>query len=112
MPPRFESEAAVADLEHRIAQARECWRYGEAVEADDPAAAYAYFTTAHDLVIDCPFLHEVAHRRLRRINWRLGHYGELATDMALAMFAPLGVFRLVAFIARTPGRLHAACQRA
>lgn len=111
------------DIDSRIRQAQQCWAQGQAAEAQGQyRQAYELFTAAHDLVIDCPELHGYAHKQLRRVNWQIRNFGELMTDWALAVFAPLGVFHLVAYFSRSEGarnkeprseaRLHAACRRA
>lgn len=104
-------DSSFSDLETRLGEARELWAQGrEAEHRGDFAAAYALFTAGHDRVIDCAVMHREAHVHLRRVNWRLGHYGELLTDWALALFAPLGVFTLVSYFSRKPGWFHEACR--
>jgi hypothetical protein len=61
-------------------------------------AAYEYFRIAHDLVVDCPRLHQMAHQHLRRVNTKRRNYRELVTDLFLLGFARLGIFELVAFM--------------
>lgn len=107
------SSSLSPDIDTRIHQAQELWARGALAEASgDYAQAYTLYTSAHDLIIDCALLHEQAHQRLRRVNLRLGNYGELLTDWTLALFAPLGVFSWVAWSARRAGGwFHSACKR-
>lgn len=63
--------------------------------------AYRLCTEAHDLIMDCARLHQSAHVHLRRMNLKIRNYGELATDWLLHIFAPLGVFELVSYFAKT-----------
>src|SRR3546814_8209806 len=68
-------------IETRILEAEALWRRGDAlVDTADGAAAYAVYTQAHDLIMDCPSLHERAHRKLQRVSARHGHRGELIID--------------------------------
>lgn len=108
------SSATALSIDTRIQQAHTLWAQGQAAEAKGEwHQAYRLYTSAHDLIIDCAALHQQAHEHLRRANLRLGHYGELMTDWALALFAPLGVFRWVAYAQRKSGGwMHAACRRA
>ena len=54
------------DLIAREAKAQRLWEQGLAAEAEeDLAEAYTLFTEAHDLIMDCPRLHEHAHHQLR-----------------------------------------------
>lgn len=109
--PSSSNDSPMIDV--RVEQARELWLQG--VQAEQQGRwqdAYALHTQAHDLVIDCPAMHADAHRYLRRVNLRLGHWGELTTDLALAVFAPLGVFALVAWFSRSSARLYQACRHA
>ncbi len=101
-------------IDTRIQQAQQLWAQARLAEANGEwYQAYTLYTSAHDLIIDCAQLHQQAHIDLRRVNLHLGHYGEWLTDLALAMFAPLGVFRWVAYAQRKSGGwMHAACRRA
>ena len=99
-------------INDRIRQAEILWAQGHIAEQQkNYKDAYALYTAAHDLVADCARLHQHAHGQLRRINWHLGHYGELLTDWALHFFAPLGVFEMVSYFSRQSGWLHNACKR-
>jgi len=99
-------------IEERVEQAHGLWAQGfEAELLGNFQLAYERYTEAHDRVTDCARLHRKAHVRLRRVNWRLGHYGELITDWALALFAPLGVFELVSRFAKSDGADAAACKQ-
>lgn len=78
---------------------QEAWHEGLIhEERGDLDAAYESFRVAHDLVVDCPRLHQVAHRHLSRINARRRSYRELATDLFLLGLAGAGSFELVAFL--------------
>lgn len=99
-------------ITERIQYAEVIWAAGAAAEvAGDYAQAYALYTEAHDLIMDCAQLHQRAHEQLRRVNWKLGNYGELITDWLLHLFAPLGVFELVSRRLNTDARFAAVCQR-
>lgn len=112
MPAPQPSNDTSLPLSQRIAQAQALWQRGLDAESRlQYPEAYRLHTQAHDLIIDCPQLHQQAHEQLRRVNWKLGHYGELVTDWALHLFAPLGVFEMVAYFAKQPGRLLAPCVR-
>lgn len=89
-------------IEERSLDASRLW--GEALVAeslDDYATAYNLHTEAHDLIMDCAKLHQAAHVHLRRVNLKLGNYGELTTDWLLHAFAPLGVFEMVSYFSKT-----------
>ncbi len=85
---------------HDIArQAEAAWQQGLLDEqAGRLDAAYAHYRLAHDLVVDCPRLHEVAHEHLKRLNTRRRAWRELMTDLVLLGLAPLGVFEGVAWL--------------
>ncbi len=98
-------------LEDRIARAEALFTEAEACEArGELDAAYARFTEGHDLIVDCPRMHLVAHRHLLRVNRALGRR-EALTDRLLLLFAPLGVFELVGFFQRKSLVVPAACAR-
>lgn len=88
-----------ATITERANAARHSWVAGRQLEGlgffDE---AYLKYTTAHDLVIDCPRMHWQAHRHLARINWKRRNIGELIEDRLLLCFAPLGVFVLIAWL--------------
>ena len=73
--------------------------------------AYELHTEAHDLIMACARLHQVAHVHLRRVNLKIGNYGELTTDWLLHLFAPLGVFELVSYFSKTGVFGSAFCKR-
>ena len=96
----------------RANQAEHLWQQGrEAEQRRDFRRAYALYTEAHNLIMDCARLHQHAHTHLRRVNWKLGNYGELTTDWLLHLFAPLGVFELVSYFAKTDARFAEMCRR-
>ena len=99
-------------ITERIPHAEKLWAAGAKVEAaSDYAQAYSLYTEAHDEIMDCAQLHQRAHEQLRRVNWKLGNYGELITDWLLHLFAPLGVFELVSRRLNTDARFAEMCQR-
>ena len=56
----------MVDLEARASAAEELWKTGfDAEENGDHQAAYALFTEAHDLIMDCAKLHQYSHVQLR-----------------------------------------------
>lgn len=99
-------------LEKRVLEAEALWQLGGAAEAQgDYETAYRLYTEAHELVVDCARLHQKAHERLRVVNLKLGNYGECLTDWLLHLFAPLGVFELVAYFSKTEGSGAGMCRR-
>ena len=99
-------------IDHRIRSAEALWNSGAQAElAGDDTLAYLLYTEAHDAIMDCPRLHQNAHVQLRRVNLRLGHYTELLGDWFLHIFAPLGIFELVAYFAKSDGSGSALCKR-
>ncbi len=70
----------------------------KAKQSNDYLQAYVLMTEAHDLVIDCPKQHALMHDELRHINWKIKNYGELMGDCFLAIFRPLGVFEVLAYV--------------
>jgi hypothetical protein len=102
----------VATIEQRIAKSEALWRDGALAEArGDYKAAYLLYTEAHDGIMDCPRWHQHAHVQLRRVNLKLGHYTELLGDWFLHLFAPLGIFELVAYFAKADGTGSPLCRR-
>lgn len=101
-----------AELAVRMLEAERLWRDGDAlVAAGDGAAAYRIYTQAHDLIMDCPSLHERAHRKLARVSAQHGHRGEIVIDKLLIWLAPLGVFEAIAMAQRSTVVTLAACRR-
>ena len=102
----------MASIEQRIEQAETLWRSGAKAElTHNYALAYRLYTQAHNAIMDCPKLHQHAHVQLRRVNFKLGHYTELLGDWFLHLFAPLGIFEVVAYFARTDGAGSKLCKR-
>ena len=96
----------------RIQIAESLWQAGvEAEKSGNYALAYQHHTEAHDLIMDCARLHQLAHEHLRRVNFKLGNYGELVTDWLLHLFAPLGVFELVSRLSKTDALGSLICKR-
>lgn len=82
-------------------QAQVAWQHGLQCERTGQLdAAHQHFRHAHDLVVDCPRLHQQAHRHLLRVNLRRKAWRELLTDVVLLGLAPLWVFELVAYAMR------------
>lgn len=78
-------------IDVRMLEAEQLWRDGDAlVAAGDGVAAYRLYTQAHDLIMDCPSLHERAHRKLQGVSAQHGHRGEIIIDKLLVWLAPLG----------------------
>lgn len=101
------------DIDARSCQAQALWDEGErCLAARDYKKAWRLYTQAHDLVTDCAALHRQAHRRLRQVNRRNGHWGEYLTDCVLLALAPLGVFELLALLFRSRVAKAEQCRRA
>ncbi|MGH8446559.1 MAG: hypothetical protein ACREVL_14900 [Solimonas sp.] len=101
-----------APIETRSLQAELLWQQGDALcAAGDGAGAYRIYTEPHELVTDCPWLHERAHRKLRRVSARHGERGEIVTDTLLVWLAPFGVFEAIAWAMRSGVAAVAACRR-
>jgi hypothetical protein len=89
----------MTSIDNRAQQAQAAWAKGQAFEASGRLeAAHACYRDAHDLVVDCPKMHRMAHQHLKRLNTRRGSYRELMTDLVLLGLAPLGVFEAVAYL--------------
>ncbi|HVL02124.1 MAG TPA: hypothetical protein VM553_20040 [Dongiaceae bacterium] len=99
-------------IDARIEQAQTLWHAGsEAEKRGEWQKAYELYTEAHDLIVDCAKLHRQAHEKLRRVNWKLGNYTELATDWLLHLFAPVGVFEAVSYFAKTEAFSAKVCKQ-
>jgi len=102
----------MSTIESRVRDAGALWQQGDALlAAGDGAAAYRAYTQAHDLITDCPRLHETAHRKLRQVSRQHGHRGEIITDTVLVWLAPLRVFELIALAMRSRVAAEALCRR-
>ncbi|MCP5123509.1 MAG: hypothetical protein H6984_13730 [Pseudomonadales bacterium] len=96
----------------RIQTAESLWLLGaEAERSENYPLAYRHYTEAHDLIMDCARLHQLSHVKLRRVNYKLGNYGEFLTDWLLHCFAPLGVFELVSRLSKTDAWGSIICKR-
>lgn len=73
-------------------------------------AAYDRYTEGHDLVVDSPPTHRLAHERLLRANLALGNRGAARTDRLLLALAPFGIFHLIAPIVRPTAAPEAASE--
>jgi hypothetical protein len=105
-------ENPMESIERRSEKANCLWSNALNAESlGDYAKAYGLHTEAHDLIMDCARLHQKAHVHLRRVNLKLGHYGELTTDWLLHLFAPLGVFELVSYFAKSGAFGSEFCKR-
>jgi hypothetical protein len=99
-------------IEQRAEDANRLWCNAQSAESlGDYTQAYKLHTEAHDLIMDCARLHQVAHVHLRRVNLKLGNYGELTTDWLLQLFAPLGVFELVSYFSKSAVFCTKFCKR-
>lgn len=99
-------------IEIRAKVADDLWACAiEAEASGNYSRAYELHTQAHDLIMDCARLHQVAHVHLRRVNLKIGNYGELMTDWLLHFFTPLGVFELVSYFAKTDAFGSKFCKR-
>jgi hypothetical protein len=99
------------DFEARQARALALWDAGEGcVQAGDRAGAYAKFTCAHDLIMDCPRLHLAAHRHLREVTRYHRDPREFWTDTVLIWLAPFGIFEALAFAMRSGIWRTGVCQ--
>ena len=79
----------------RHRQAEALWEAGAAhAAAGQYAEAWHCLEDAHDLVLDHPGLHLMAHRRLLPVNQALGRRDAI-TDRLLIALAPVGVFSLI-----------------
>jgi hypothetical protein len=74
--------------------------------------AYAALRRIHDLVVDCPRLHHMAHQHLRRVNIKRRAWRELFTDLVLLALAPLAIFEIVAFMMKRQVLGGVVCARA
>jgi hypothetical protein len=100
------------DLAARIRDAEALWREGDAaLAAQDREAAYRLYTQAHDLTLDCPRLHEQAHRYLRQVTRHHRNPLEYFTDTLLVFLAPLGVFEAIAWAQKSSVRRMTGCVR-
>ncbi len=102
----------IDSVEKRALLASDLWSAALNAEREgDYETAYKLHTDAHDLIMDCARLHEAAHVHLCRVNREIGNYGELMTDWLLQIFAPFGVFELVAYFSKTGAFGSAFCKR-
>ena len=89
----------MSDIIDIARQAEAAWQLGmrheQAGRLDEALLA---FRQAHDLVVDCPRLHQRAHRHLRRLNLRRRAWRDLMTDVFLLGLAPLAIFEIVAYL--------------
>lgn len=99
------------EFETRHTRALVLWEEGDAcLERGDRDGAYVRYTTAHDLIMDCPRLHLSAHRHLRQVTRFHRDKREFWTDALLIWLAPLGIFEVVSFAMRSPVWRMALCR--
>lgn len=99
------------EFEARQARAIALWNEGDAcLERGDRDGAYAHYTTAHDLIMDCPRLHLAAHRHLRQVTRFHRDKREFWTDTILIRLAPLGIFEAISFAMRSKVWRMALCR--
>jgi len=85
--------------DERIQHAETAWQQGRLCEdRGDLAGAHRHYRVAHDLVVDCPRLHQRAHEHLQRVNWQRHAWREWLTDQFLLKLAPVAAFEIVAFL--------------
>jgi len=102
----------MTSIDNRAQQAQAAWAQGQAFEASGHLeAAHACFRDAHDLVVDCPKMHRMAHQHLKRINTLRSSYRELMADLVLLSLAPLGVFEVVAYLMKGQVLASVLCAR-
>lgn len=84
----------------RLAQAESLWKQGDAeCLSGNVEQAYAVYTQAHDLIMDCAGYHRHAHQKLIAVTARTGRYGEYLTDwLLLNVFYHIGIFKLVSYL--------------
>jgi hypothetical protein len=93
-------------------QAEAAWQRGlRSQHAGRLEEAYGHFRQAHDLVVDCPRLHQRAHQHLRKLNVERRAWGELLTDLVLLGLAPLAIFEIVAYVMKRQVLGGAICAR-
>lgn len=101
-----------SSFEPRLRQALDLKKQAiQAKQGNDYLKAYVLMTDAHDLVVDCPKQHALMHDELRHINWKVGNYGELVGDCFLAIFKPLGIFEVLAYVLKRQIISDERCRR-
>lgn len=99
-------------VDQRIRRAEQLWRQGDLMlSAGNRERAYQLYTEAHDAIVDCPRLHETAHRKLRQVTRHHRNKTEYITDNLLVWLAPAGVFEAIAYFTRSRVRRDALCRR-
>jgi hypothetical protein len=100
------------DITSIAQQAEAAWQRGlHSQNAGRLEEAHGHFRQAHDLVVDCPRLHQRAHQHLRKLNVERRAWGELLTDLVLLGLAPLAIFEIVALVMKRQVRGGAICAR-
>ncbi len=87
-------------LKERLNRADLLWVQGD-VEFEQMhfQLAYALYTQAHDLIMDCADYHRKSHQKLIRVTAKTGRYGEYLTDwLLLNVFSYLGIFQVVSYL--------------
>ena len=87
-------------LRERLDRADLLWAQGDVeFEQKHFQLAYALYTQAHDLIMDCAAYHRKGHQKLIRVTAKTGRYGEHLTDwLLLHVFHYLGIFQLVSYL--------------
>ena len=103
----------MSDIIDIARQAEAAWQLGmrreRAGRLDEASLA---FRQAHDLVVDCPRLHQLTHRHLHRLNLRRRAWRDLMTDVFLLGLAPLAMFEIVAYLMKRQVLGGVICARA
>ena len=78
------------DTTHRLQACQTALAEGRALAQQQRwAEAHERYRAAHDLAVDCPRLHELAHRHLQQVNWQRRQLKEWAIDTTLLVLSPL-----------------------
>ncbi len=90
----------------RVRLAKKCWHEGDhAFRRGDYSAALRLYRGAHDLVVDLPRWHRLAHEKLCPLHRETGRWVAWTRDNVLLTSAPLGTFHLLAALTRAGRRV-------
>ena len=96
-----------SDRAERIRLAKKLWHEGDhATRRGDYSAALRLYGGAHDLVVDLPRWHRLAHEKLCAVHRRTGRWGRWARDNVLLITAPAGSFVLISGAVRAGRKLR------
>lgn len=101
-------------LADRISMAESLWTQGDASCRDGNfQQAYALYTKAHDLIMDCAEYHRRAHQKLITVTAKTGTRSEHLTDwLLLKVFYHVGIFKLVSYLQNKNSFYSALCKHA